>query len=275
MPKIIDAHVHCSDKRKDDLLRSYAARNGLRYDLEELLSSMEENGVESSLLLSPPMRGAVPLPNSDVVRMCERSRGRLFPVLTVEPEKEAVKDALALAAREREAVRGFKIWLGYRQVFAHDEVFSPLYDYAEERSLPVLFHSGDTASSSGSLVHAHPLTLDRVANERQELKIVICHFGNPWIVDTAELIYKHGNVFADISGLIVGGSDYPTQYLRLLAERISEAVYYAGGADKVLFGTDYPVQTHENGVSLVTALKVTQSDREKILWRNAARLFSI
>jgi predicted TIM-barrel fold metal-dependent hydrolase len=275
LPKIVDAHAHCSDKRKDDLLRPYAARNGLRYDLEELLSSMEKNGVESSLLLSPPMKGAAPLPNSEIIRMCGRSQERLFPVLTVEPQKEAVAEALRLAAGQKGVVKGFKIWLGYRLVFAHDEVFAPLYDYAEEHGLPVLFHSGDTASSTGSLVHAHPLTLDRVANEREALKIVICHFGNPWMVDTAELIYKHGNVFSDISGLIVGGSGYPTQYMRLLAERISEAVYFAGGAEKILFGTDYPVQTHENGLSLVAALKVTQSDREKILWRNAARLFSI
>ena len=275
LAKIIDAHAHCSDKRKDDQLRPYAERNGLRYDLDELLTSMEEKGVASSLLLSPPMGGGAPLPNLEIVKMCGKSRDRLFPVLTVEPQKKAVRDALRLADSQRGFVKGFKVWLGYRLVFAHDVVFGPLYDYAQEHGLPVLFHSGDTASSNGSLVHAHPLTLDRVANEREGLKIVVCHFGNPWVVDTAELVYKHGNVFADISGLIVGGSPYQKQYMRMLAERISEAVYFAGGAEKIVFGTDYPVQTLENGISLVSALKVTQADREKILWRNAARLFSV
>ena len=111
---------------------------------------------------------------------------------------------MRLARAQRGVVRGFKIWLGYRRVFARDEVFDPLYDYAEEHRLPVLFHTGDTASSAGSLVHAHPLTLDEVANEREGLKMVVCHMGNPWIADTAELLYKHSNVFADISGLVVG-----------------------------------------------------------------------
>jgi predicted TIM-barrel fold metal-dependent hydrolase len=193
----------------------------------------------------------------------------------VEPERGAVRGALRLAEEHKGFVKGFKVWLGYRWVFAKDPVFAPLYDYDEEHGLPVLFHTGDTASSTGSLVHAHPLTLDELANQREGLKIVVCHLGNPWIVDTAELLYKHANVFADISGLVVGGGGYAKEYLGTLARRISEAVYYAGGAEKVLFGTDYPVETHEDGLSLVSMLKVTQADKEKILWRNASRLYSI
>ena len=63
--------------------------------------------------------------------------------------------------------------------------------------------------------------------------------------------------------------------MRMLAQRMSEAVYYGGGAEKFVFGTDYPVETPEDGLSLVSMLKVTQADKEKILWRNASRLFSI
>jgi len=273
--RIIDAHAHCSGGRKDDLLRPYAKLNGLRYDLKELLETMERHGVASALLLSPPVGKGVPLANVEVVKLCERSRDALFPVFTVEPKDAAVKEALRLADGQRGFVKGFKIWLGYRKVFARDEVFRPLYDYAEEHKLPVLFHTGDTASSTGSLAHAHPLTLDEVANEREDLRIVICHVGNPWILDTAELLYKHTNVYADISGLVVGGGGYSREYMRMLADRIGDAVYYAGGAEKLIFGTDYPVETHEDGLALVSMLRVTRADKEKILWRNASRLYSI
>jgi predicted TIM-barrel fold metal-dependent hydrolase len=273
--RIIDAHVHCSDGREDDLLRPYAKLNTLRYDLKELLDTMERHGVASGLLLSPPVGKGVPLPNTEVVRLSEKSRDALFPVFTVEPRRPAVKEAVRLADAWRGFVKGFKIWLGYRRVFASDEVFSPLYDYAEEHKLPVLFHTGDTASSTGSLAHAHPLTLDEVANGREDLRIVVCHVGNPWILDTAELLYKHANVYADVSGLVVGGGGYSREYMRLLAQRINDAIYYAGGAEKLIFGTDYPVETHENGLALVSMLKVTQADKERILWRNASRLYSI
>ena len=275
MGKAIDAHVHCSDGRKDDLLRSYAKLNGLRYDLSELLDLMGKNGVEKGLLLSPPIAKGEPLPNEDVVRLCERSGGRLSPIFTVEPTKAEVAAALRLAKRNKGELRGFKIWLGYRKVFAGDAVYAPLYDFAEEHRLPVLFHTGDTATSTGSLVHAHPLTIDELANERSGLKIVVCHMGNPWISDTAELLYKHPNVHADISGLVVGGGGYTKEYSEMMSKRISEAVYYAGGARKVLFGTDYPVETYERGLALVSGLAVSQADKERILWRNAAELYSL
>jgi len=272
--RVIDAHVHCSD-RKDDLLRTYARKNGLRYDLRELLQLMAENDVSASLLLSPPVKDWRPLPNREVLALCRRSRDSLFPVLTVEPDSASVRDSVRLAKMERGTVKGFKILLGYRPVFASDRVFGPLYDYAEEEGLPVLFHTGDTATSTGSLKHAHPMTLDELANERQDLRIVICHMGNPWILESGELLYKHKNVYADISGLVVGGSGYAKEYSHVLARRIQEAIYYADGAGKVLFGTDYPVETHRDGLSLVSLLKIAPPGKERVLSRNSAKLLEI
>ena len=159
--------------------------------------------------------------------------------------------------------------------WAESAVFGEIYDYAEEEGLPVLFHTGDTASSSGDLMQAHPLTLDRLANKRDGLEIVLCHFGNPWFQDAAELIYKHPNVYADISGLTTGGGAYPGKFARTLAKKISEAIYYAGGAEKVLFGTDYPVTSYPDALSLVDLLEIDDADREMILRRNAKKVFRL
>ena len=35
-------------------------------------------------------------------------------------------------------------------------------------------------------------------------RFVMCHVGNPWMIDAAEVIYKNMNVWADLSGLMVG-----------------------------------------------------------------------
>jgi predicted TIM-barrel fold metal-dependent hydrolase len=273
MPGIIDVHAHLSENNQDELI-PYAALNGLKYNLEELLQKMAENGVSRGLLLSPPIRGGLPLPNERIVELCRRSGGVLSPVFTVEPSTEEVQRAVGLAQQTKE-LKGFKIRLGYLKVFADDPVYDPLYGFAEAEDLPVMFHTGDTATSNGSLEHSHPLTLDRLANTHPGLKIVVCHFGNPWSQDVAELIYKHPNVFADISGLIVGGTRYQEKYLDSLAEQISRAVYYAGGAEKVMFGTDYPVSTYTLSLELVRRLKVDQADRDAILMRNALRVFRL
>ncbi len=271
--KIVDAHLHCSELPDDELLQ-YARFNGLEYTLNELLRLMQENDVEQGLLLSPPTKAGPPVSNSRILELCQKSGGALFPVLTVEPERQSVLLSLKEARENGEVVKAFKIRLGYVQIYPDDPVFDPVYDYAEDEGLPVMFHTGDTATSTGSLKHSHPLTIDPLANSRRGMKIVICHFGNPWISDVGELLYKHPNVFADISGLVAGeGGKYSQKYSDSIACKLSEAIYFAGGADKVIFGTDYPVETYPAALNLVQKLKIDNEDVGKILRENALRVF--
>jgi uncharacterized protein len=274
MQKTVDCHVHLSEDPADSLLR-YAKLNGLKYTLEELLAEMRRNGVMHGLLLSPPLDDGAPLPNEDVIALCRRSHGSLSPIVTVEPTKKEVSAAVRLAEAHRDEVKGFKVRLGYVKAPADSPIFGEVYDYAQSKKLPVLFHTGDTASSDGSLALSHPLNLDRLANARDELRMVLCHFGNPWFEDAAELIYKHPNLYADISGLTTGGGAYGEKLAAWIAKKVSEAVYFAGGADKVLFGTDYPVTRHSDALKLVSMMEIDEADKESILWRNAEKVFSV
>src|SRR5437016_8830224 len=235
---------------------------------------MQRHRIVCGLLLSPPLQGGVPLPNGEVIRLCKRSGGMLAAVITVEPTAREVKAAIKLAEENRREVKAFKIRLGYVKASAESPVFDRVYDYAESEKLPVLFHTGDTASSNGDLVRSHPLTLDGLANKKEELNMILCHFGNPWFMDVAELIYKHPNVYTDISGLSTP-TPYAVKYAGWLARKISEAIYYAGGAEKVLFGTDYPVTKHSETLALVRMLDIDERDKEKILSRNAKRVFRL
>jgi len=272
--KIIDAHVHMSERR-DDALNPFARMNGLSYTMEELLNTMRKHNVERGLLLSPPLQGTNSLPNDQIIRLCRMSDGMLAPVLTVEPSTKEVKTAINLAEENKSEVKAFKVRLGYVKASADSPVFDRLYDYAESKRLPLLFHTGDTAVSNGDLTSSHPLTLDRLANKREELTIVLCHFGNPWFEDAAELTYKHPNVYADISGLITGDVAYAEKYADWLAKKISEAIYFTGNADKVIFGTDYPVTKHSDALALVKRLEVDEGDKQKILSHNAERVFHL
>jgi predicted TIM-barrel fold metal-dependent hydrolase len=273
MQKTIDVHMHLSERR-DDALNPLARKNGLRYTLDELLGTMRRYNVLRGLLLSPPLQGGDPLPNDAIIKLCRRSDGMLSPVITVEPTAKEVKASVKLAEENRREVKAFKVRLGYVKASAESPVFDKLYDYAESEQLPVLFHTGDTAFSNGDLARSHPLTLDGLANKREDLMIVLCHFGNPWFEDVAELIYKHQNVYTDISGLTTGGA-YAEKYAEWLARKISEAVYFAASAEKILFGTDYPVSKHSETLALVRRLEVDERDKQKVLWRNAEKVFGL
>ena len=274
MSRIIDAHVHLSESRDDTLIR-FARMNGLGYTLDELVGSMRTHEVERALLLSPPLRTGGCVSNEEIIQLCRKSDGMILPVVTVEPTAEEVKAAVRVAEENRDRIKAFKIRLGYVKASAESPVFDEVYDYAQSKHIPILFHTGDTATSNGDLARSHPLTLDGLANKREELTIVLCHFGNPWFEDVAELLHKHPNVYTDMSGLITGGVSYADKYAEWLARKISDAIYFAGNADKVIFGTDYPVTKHSDALALARMLEIDERDKEKILWRNAERVFRL
>ena len=57
-------------------------------------------------------------------------------------------------------------------------------------------------------------------------------------------------------------------------ERAKELIMIYG-ADRVLFGTDYPLWTPESEIERFMKIELTESEREDILYNNAAKLFSI
>jgi len=67
-----------------------------------------------------------------------------------------------------------------------------------------MIHTDDAFSSTTKLKYAHPLNVDDIAVDNPELKIVMCHLGNPWLIDCQQILHKNRNVHADISGLVVG-----------------------------------------------------------------------
>jgi predicted TIM-barrel fold metal-dependent hydrolase len=271
--RIFDSHIHLSEFA-DDILKGYAKLNGLKYDLRELLQLMDTCKIAGGLLLSSRRKNGELVSNQHILELARRGGGKLKPVITVEPDPRHVEESLELAARNHN-VKGFKVMLGYHDAKPESPVFEPVYRYAVDHEMPVMFHTGDTAVSSGRLLYAHPLLLDRLSVRIPDLKVVICHMGNPWIRDASAVVYKNTNVYADLSGLFSGKSPYMEKYLNFLLNELNGAIYYVGSADKFIFGTDYPVEHHQAAIELVKRLEIKRKDLKKILYENAARLFRL
>ena len=136
-----------------------------------------------------------------------------------------------------------------------------------------MFHTGDTFSAKGKLRYSHPLNIDEVAVDNPELKIVMCHLGNPWILDCEEVIYKNKNVYGDISGLVLG--DFTHYYEELIADKIAELLNYAGEPRYLLYGTDWPIANMESYLKFVAGLELSEYARELMMFRNSDRLFKL
>jgi predicted TIM-barrel fold metal-dependent hydrolase len=100
--------------------------------------------------------------------------------------------------------------------------------------------------------YAQPLLVDEVAVDHPNVNFVLAHFGNPWLTDAAEVLYKNDkkgfreNVWADLSGIVVGSAGDFDRYRRrgvltALANQVRWAFTYAERPDRFLFGTDWPL----------------------------------
>ena len=110
----------------------------------------------------------------------------------------------------------------------------------------MVFHTGDTYSPYAKLKFAHPLGVDEVAVDHPETKFVLAHLGNPWLTDAAEVVYKNLNVWADLSGLVVGdGARFLEpefkDTLTDIGNAVRRAFRYAERPTRFLFGSDWPL----------------------------------
>jgi predicted TIM-barrel fold metal-dependent hydrolase len=104
----------------------------------------------------------------------------------------------------------------------------------------------------GCLVkHVAPLMVDDVAFDFPDPKIICAHLGSFQYMDTTNMLLHHRNVFADISF-------WPLNplYVDLVPWNLLEKTV----PDKILFGSDYPVeQTPKEAAEVVEKLPVSKS----------------
>jgi len=170
-------------------------------------------------------------------------------------------------------IKGLKFYPGYEPFYPNNIRLKLLYEMAIEYDVPVMFHSGDTYAPTGKIKYSHPLHIDDLAVDYPDLKIVICHVGNPWIKDCMEVVYKNKNVYADISGLVLG--NFSEKFERFMKKEIEEMITYAGDPNYLLYGTDWPISNMESYLKFVGQLDLEEEKKELILWKNAAKLFNI
>ncbi|MBQ3463114.1 MAG: amidohydrolase family protein, partial [Clostridia bacterium] len=133
----------------------------------------------------------------------------------------------------------------------------PMYDALGEDML-LIVHCGDPRYD-----FSRPERLKRVLDAFPKLKVVGAHLGGWSMFDEAFEYLKDTGCYVDISSCI----------MFIGAEKTKE---YIGkyGADKVLFGTDFPLWNPVKEVERFISLNISETDREKIAYKNARRLLS-
>lgn len=280
--KIIDAHLHFSDilsfkKTAMDISNIDYSSKGLKKEFEESnvllgigmgLTEKQEGGFPD-VLCDNPMNLDLEYNVPDSLVYCvginpEKLKGK-------DKEKELIGIEEEL---QKDRVVGIKIYAGYYPYYVYDEIYHPIYNLATKYKMPVVIHSGDTYSERGLLKYSHPLAIDELAVKYREVNFIIAHFGDPWIMDAAEIVSKNYNVYADLSGLIVGDKEQVDRFKneRLFVDHIKRGLVYTDNYFKFLFGTDWPLVQVKPYVEFIKYL-VPEEFHDYVFYKNALKVF--
>ena len=247
--KIIDSHLHfCPGYPHFDEI---AIEAGHINNEEHLRECFQKYNIVGGIVMGN--RGVHPDNHTypDFLRYCVGVEARKLTPEKIQKTCDLVEENL-----KRNTCVGIKLYPGYDSIYVTDERFEPIYDLAKAYKKPVAIHTGQTAGSKAFIKYSHPLTLDEAAVRHPDVQFVMCHFGNPWLMDAAAVVEKNENVAADLSGLLEGKFDIP-EFLEEQSGYISTLktwLAYIRDYDKLMFGTDWPLANYEDYIEITKRL---------------------
>ncbi len=265
---LIDCHVHINNY-DEHVARTPQQTAG------ELFADMARVGVDHAVVLTSYKVGPQ-RPHVDEVIETFRDDPRVTIVEGLRWRGDGERtDLFRMEERLRDGlVKGIKLYPGYENYAINDASLESVFRIAAKYDVPVMIHTGDTYAKQAKLRQAHPLLIDDVAVDFPDVKFIMCHLGNPWFQDAAEVLYKNDNVYADISGLTLG--DFHYEFERYMVQRVKDLIMYMGDPGKqLMYGTDWPLAGMGTYLRFFDGLELPEAAKDNIAWRTAARLFRI
>jgi predicted TIM-barrel fold metal-dependent hydrolase len=278
---IIDFHTHIfppwlKEKRDEYIKRDpcfsllYSQPQARMVTAEELLASMDEAGIDLSVVLNIGWVGheLCVKTNDYILDSVSRYPTRLVGFCAIQPgagdaaiaELERCAKAGAKGIGElRSDVQGFDL--------ANKKTIKPLVDAALKHDLILLTHSsepvGHEYSGKGSIT---PDILYSFITTFPNLKIVCAHWGGglPFYALMPEVAKALANVSFDTAATVF-----------LYKPEIFQHVSHIIGSGKILFGTDYPLMHQNRVLAQIQSSQLPEEDKARILGANAQKLLQL
>jgi predicted TIM-barrel fold metal-dependent hydrolase len=240
---IIDGHIHAGYWSPERFL-------GRGVPLPELETCLSECGIDGAVLTSTDLRR-----NDLVLEFMSGERQKrywLFP--WVNPTAGGDLDFIE---KHRKRIHGLKLHPSCDRVKVTDDRAVPFLEFARDHRLPVMIHCGRWQEMS-----SYALALE-VAARYPDIKFVLSHMGG----DTPELETATIDAIKDgCLGNVYLGTEGVREYWAV--QRAVDEI----GADRVIFGSDFPLGHPKMYMGLIEALKMSAEDRELVLGGNILRL---
>ncbi len=259
-----DAFFGGKMKVKDDTLR------GISH--EEMLRRMDAAGIEKSFLIAAKVGpighvSSYHVPYEMVAEAVNRYPDRFLGLAGLDPtEGMAGVRQLEKGVREYGFI-GAHFYPHWFELAPDHAKWYPFYAKCVELDVPVQLQVGQSMLYDPN--HrlrsvGRPITLDAVACDFPELKLIGIHVGIPWTEEMIAMAWKHPNVY-------IGTDAHSPKYWPDSFKHYINTF----GQDKVIFGTDFPVLGFERTRDEIDALELRPEARRKLLRDNVLRIYGL
>lgn len=217
--------------------------------------------------------------NKKILNLASKNN-KLAPLAVCQPGYGSVDNIKKLINENPDKFCGLKFHPEQLNIAADSEVFYPYMDFAKEKKLPCLFHSGNTFDviyEGGGIGKAtqvsKPEQIYNLAKKYKDVPVIMAHWGGDGeknIDKTTDCIItsiknKDALLYGDISWVDCNNPEKPN------IKRIIEKLKKEKGLDRILFGTDAPLgrfgKNGENGIPPQKAYTDTINDIKSMIQR--------
>ncbi len=157
-------------------------------------------------------------------------------------------------------LKGVKLHPDIQSFKADDPKVIKIFEICDEKNLPVLLHTGDSRYDN-----SNPNRIEKILKMFPNLTIIGAHFGGWSMWDKApEILCKYKNFYVDTC----------SSFYALSKKRAKEIIDIYG-ADRVIFGTDFPMWKQDEELDYLFSLGLSDQELENILSNNIERVLKI
>ena len=260
--RIIDIHTHIypdeiAQKATDSVRNFYSIGcDTMNGTVDMLLEKGKQAGIEKYVILPVGIRPDRVRHINDFIQQQAKAHSCFIPFGTVHAAMDDLSDEVERLLALN--VKGIKMHPDSQQFPIDDIRLFPMYEAIRGR-IPVLLHMGDHRYN-----YSHPVRLRKVMDMFPGLKVIAAHFGGYSMYETARELLQDTDCVMDLSSsMMFMEPGVPEKYINLY------------GAERIAYGTDYPMWDPVTEVERFLRLDLTDDQKEQIAYKTATRILNL
>ena len=260
--EIIDIHTHIyppeiSVKATQSIRDFYDIQGGkMDGSVKMLLERSEIAGISRQVILPVAVRPDRVHGINDFIRHQADAQSSFIPFGTVHAAMEDVggetERLLAMG------MKGIKLHPDFSRFDLDDPRLFPMYETVRGK-IPVILHMGDKRYD-----WSHPHRLRSLLQQFPGLQVIAAHFGGYSMYETAYELLHDTDCVMDISSSMM-----------FMEPGVAEKYINIYGAERMAYGTDYPLWDPVTEVDAFLKLKLTSDQFEQIAHKTAERILGL